>query len=252
MNTVGGLSPTALDVVILCGGLGTRLRSVLSHLPKPMATINENPFLDILIRFMEGQGFRRFILCTGHMQEVILQYYREANADVTIIVSEEEMPLGTAGAVKNAEPLILSNPFIVMNGDSFCPVDMQDFLNAYSDRKAEYLIALTEIEDMGDYGTVNMDAAFKISSFLEKGKKGRGSVNAGIYLFQRDVFSLIPPGIPFSIEYDLFPKLLSRKMYGFLCNESLIDIGTPERYEHAKKIFGKGGLFGRYGLPLPE
>lgn len=231
-----------IDVIILCGGLGKRLQSVVSDKPKPMAEIGNRPFLDILIDYIASYGFRRFILCISHKGDIIKKYYQSKNSSLDILFSEEKELLGTAGAIKNAEKLILSGPFLVMNGDSFCQVELDKFVDFHIAKKALATIALTKIEENKDCGLVVISSSGKIKSFTEKAKidDGRlGLVNAGIYIFQRDILFLIPKDKNYSLEYDLFPALIKKGIYGYTTRANLIDIGTPERYEKAKKIFSK-------------
>lgn len=231
--------PGDVDILILCGGAGTRLSSVVSDRPKPMAAISGRPFLDILIGHVSGYGFRRFILCTGHMKETIRACYSQRYSDLEIIFSEEEKPLGTGGAVRDAEPHIRSSSFLVMNGDSFCPLNMREFLARHHEHGADISIALSRVKDAGDYGIVECDSAGVVVSFLEKGRRREGLVNAGVYAMQRNILTLIPAGACFSLEYDLFPSYVSRKFYGYVTDESFIDIGTPERYAAACTMFAE-------------
>ncbi len=233
------LTPGKTDVVLLCGGFGTRLKTVVHDRPKPMAEINDRPFLDILIDYVSDYGFKRFILCTGHKGDVIRKYYEAKNTQKIFLFSEEKEPLGTGGAIKNAEPLIQSDVFMVMNGDSFCNLDLCNFLNYHDSTKAYASIALAKKEKSLDCGVVRMDGHGRITVFHEKVEAGDKSyVNAGVYLFNKEVFSLLPSHKNFSLELNLFPSLIQKKaVYGFFTHPQLIDIGTPERYELAKKIF---------------
>jgi NDP-sugar pyrophosphorylase family protein len=227
-----------IDVVILCGGKGSRLQEAVSDRPKPMARIDERPFLDILIGFYKDLGLRRFVLCTGHKSECISSYYAERKDDVEIVISKEDEPLGTAGAVKNAEDLIRSRRFIVVNGDSFCPVDIEGFLKFHFEKEALMSIAVVESEDSSDKGSIRMDEFGKIEVFEEKKKTcGKVYVNAGIYLCERDVLSDIPEGRKCSMEYEIFPELTKRGLYGYAVEGDIIDIGTPRRLQKAKNYF---------------
>jgi len=227
-----------IDVVILCGGIGSRLAEVVNDRPKPMAEINHQPFLDILIEYFVRFGFRRFVLCTGHMSEVIQDYYGSKTGPLEFIISQEHAPLGTAGSVKNAQEFIQSEPFLVTNGDSFCSVDLSEFYNFHSSRQALLSMAVVESEDTTDSGLVRLDSLQRIISFEEKKQKEEmGYINAGIYLFHKHILSLIPANTKYSLEYDLFPKLNNQSSFAFISHEELIDIGTPERYERARSFF---------------
>jgi NDP-sugar pyrophosphorylase family protein len=227
-----------IDAVILCGGAGSRLRGVVDDRPKPMAQINQQPFLDILIDYFCGFGLRRFVLCTGYMSEIIKDYYSHEKSSLEFIVSDEQTLLGTAGSIKNAEKFIQSEPFLVVNGDSFCSVDLAEFYDFHLSRQALMSIAVVESEEIINSGLVTLDDYKRIVAFEEKKSKDQvGYINTGIYLFQRSILSFIPKDTKYSLEYDLFPRLANRGSYGFITCGDLIDIGTPERYERAKDYF---------------
>ncbi len=226
-----------VDVVILCGGMGTRLKTVVDDKPKPMAEIDKRPFIDILIEHISTFGFKRFILCTGYKAETIQEYYKSKKSKVEILTIKEKKLLGTGGAVKNAEALIQSSPFLVLNGDSFFDIDLRRFIDFHISRKALLSIALINAKDSKDYGSIEIDSSNRIVRFSEKEKAGRDSlINAGIYLFNSEVLSLMPNNKKFSLEYDFFPKIVDREFYGYSANGFFIDIGTPERYIQAKQL----------------
>ncbi|UCC96700.1 MAG: nucleotidyltransferase family protein [Phycisphaerales bacterium] len=227
-----------VDVVILCGGLGSRLAGVVGDHPKPMAPIDRRPFLDILIDYFSSFGFRRFVLCTGHRSQSIQEHYGARGNSLEFVISDERAALGTAGAVKNAEVFIESNPFLVANGDSFCPMDLVEFYDFHLKKRAVMSMAVVESENRKDAGRVAIDDCQRIVGFEEKGHRERGGVNAGIYFFQREMLSLIPTNTNYSLEYGLFPKLVGSGSFAYICREPLIDIGTPSRYERAKQYFG--------------
>lgn len=224
-----------IDVVILCGGLGKRLPQVTKDMPKSMAKIKNKPFLDFLIKQVLSYGFRRFILCTGYKSDLIEDYYRNKNNEIEMVFSREEQPLGTGGAIKNAQKNIKSDIFLVMNGDSFCNIDLRKFLHFHVEKKALASIALTSSRKINDVGLVRINDKQGIINFSEKSnKQNNGYVNAGIYFFNKQIFNYPLNKYKFSLEYDLFPNLISKGIYGFVVNSELVDIGTPERYEKAK------------------
>ena len=228
-----------IDVVILCGGLGKRLRLVVFDQPKVLAKIGEKTFLDILIDNLLMHGFKNIILSVGYLKEQIKNHFNfddDKKYDYTITFSEEEEPLGTGGALKKAKPLIRSNPFMVMNGDSICKVDLRSFVNFHTEKKALLSMVLVRLKTAQDYGSVTLDESQRITSFNEKiAGRSENVINAGIYLMEKDIFSYMPEQNRFSLEYDLFPKIITSKCYGFLTESEFIDIGTPERYEKAIK-----------------
>lgn len=225
-----------IDVVILCGGLGTRLKSVVFNQPKVLARIGDKSFIDIIIDNLLSYGFKNIILSVGYMKEQIKEHFNRER-DHNIIFSEEEELLGTGGALNNARGVIRSNPFMVMNGDSICEVDIKSFFDFHIERSALLSIVLARSKTAKDYGSVTLDASQRITSFNEKISGGNDNlVNAGIYLMKKDIFSYMPDQDRFSLEYDLFPQIIADRCYGFLTKGELIDIGTPERYERAIEI----------------
>lgn len=227
------------DVIILCGGQGRRLKAVVGDRPKSMAEINRQPFLDILIGHVSGYGFRRFILCAGFGADSIKRYYKNKRSPHEIIVSDEDKPLGTAGAIKNAQRYIRSNFFLVMNGDSFCAFDLSDFFAFHLEKKALLTIGVVESPAAEDCGFVMLDESQRIVCFEEKRKEKRAFINSGVYLFEREVLSFIPAHTEYSLECEFFPQLVGKEFYGYVTAQELIDIGTPQRYRKAKVFFRK-------------
>ena len=223
-----------IDVVILCGGLGSRLRSVVSDRPKSLAKINGIAFLDILIEYLSSFGLNRFILCSGYMGDALKKHYRQNRGDLEIVFSQEEEPLGTGGAIKNARSLIRSSPFLVLNGDSFCRLNLSDFYKFHLKKKAVLSIALSKSCNNKNSGVVTLDRRGKIINFNEKIKPTRGSrCSAGIYLMEKDVFRFTGRNKAFSLEYDLFPVLAGKDCYGYYHKNNFIDIGTPQNFMKA-------------------
>ena len=223
-----------MDIVVLCGGLGTRLRTVVSDRPKSMADFCGRPFLDILLDYFKGFGFRRIILCVGYRAEAIKSHYANRFSDMEILFSEEKAPLGTGGAIKNAEHLIKSNPFCVANGDSFCSIQMDQFLSFHSDKKATISIAVSSVGKTKDYGAVCLDHDSQVLSFDEKKEsQEKAAVNAGVYIFEKKILFEMHKGDIFSLEKDLFTRVCGKGLYGFFVDSPVIDIGTPERYAYA-------------------
>jgi NDP-sugar pyrophosphorylase family protein len=252
------------DVLILCGGLGTRLRSTIGEVQKTMASVKDEPFLSILLKYLANEGFRRVILCTGYDAQAVEDYFRRQDLHLEIEFSREDKPLGTGGAVKNARRLVRSDPFIVMNGDSFCALDFKALLEFHNSSKGSATLAVCRLKgpvEAKDFGTLELAGNKKIIAYHEK-TVGAGHkvvyVNAGIYCFNKEIFGLMPRPKAFSIEQEFFAKVLNQSgrkrgmetdqdpqlaqlhpFFGFEVEETFIDIGTPERYEQAKKFFGK-------------
>ena len=231
-----------IDVLILVGGKGTRLHSVVKDRPKPMADINGQPFLNKLIEYVSYFGHDRFVLCAGHMAEYLTNYYQGMDLPYEIVLSIERVPLGTAGAVKNAEKFIQTEVFCVMNGDSFCPIDLGDFLSFHRRKKAQISMAVAKSGGARDYGLIAFDDLHKIVSFEEKKQNSeRDYINAGVYLFNKSVLADIPRNIKYSLEEDLFPSMLGKKFFVYLIAGEVVDIGSPDRYNFAQKYFSTKG-----------
>lgn len=240
-----------VDVLILCGGKGERLRSAVPDKPKVLADINGKPFLEILIENLASYGFKRIILSVGYLKEQIINHFKDypstrfkiydfkfKKPDLKIEFSEENIPLGTGGAVKKVESFIKSDHFMVMNGDAFFDLDFEKFHIHHLENDALISIALTEIEDVSDCGVVDLSGDGRITDFKEKTlTKMPGLINAGVYLMRKDIFSHMPTEDSFSLEYDVFPKILKHACYGFIGEGKFIDIGIPERYEKARQLF---------------
>ena len=228
------------DCIILCGGLGKRLQGVVSDVPKVMAQVNGRPFLDYLVEYLKSQRFERIVLCTGYKADLVEKYYREHDFGVTIDFSTENKPLGTGGAVRNAQAIISSDPFFVLNGDSFCSADFQAFFDFHKNKKSLASLLVSRVQKGKDFGCLRLDEECQIVDFQEKNEgSGERLVNAGIYCFNQEVFSCMPDKKTFSLENDLFPSLLGNRFYGHRVDREFMDIGTPQRYESVKQKLKK-------------
>ena len=222
------------DFIVLCGGLGKRLRALVTDNNKTMAMLNNRPFLDLILAHIKTQGGGRVILCTGYKADKVEEYYRRNSQGLTIEFSREEEPLGTGGAIKQAVSSVQTDTFFALNGDSHCPLDYASMLEDYRAKNARALIAVSKIDDNKDYGGVALDDRQRILSFEEKSEQGPAQyVNAGVYCLNRRIFDVVSMPERFSIEYDFFPRLLNQGFYGYVHGQSFWDIGTPERYQKA-------------------
>ena len=223
-------------IVILAGGLGTRLRGTIGDLPKPLAPISGTPFLEYLIKLIANQGFTNVIISCGHGADAIKDFFGDgSNFGLKINFTFEKELLGTGGAIKLAEPLIDSDDFFVMNGDTYFEVDLGEMVQFHKSRNALGTIALLNKVDTGRYGRVVIDLDKRILSFSEKANGKAGLINGGIYIFRRDIFDWIPSGKVVSLENEILPQLVGEGFFGFSVNGYFIDIGIPEDYEKAKK-----------------
>ena len=228
----------ATKVLLLVGGLGTRLRSVLPSAPKALARIGGAPFVELLISQLRDQGFTELIMCTGYLADQIERKFGDGTElGVSIEYSRESQPLGTGGAVKLAEKLLQDNlDFVVMNGDSFSEVDLAGLVRLHRARQCIATIAVVAVEDASRYGTVVADSSSRILEFFEKtGDHSPGVINAGVYVFSSSVFHHIPAG-KVSLETDVFPKLLEHGVYAANQTGMFIDVGTPADYLRAEQL----------------
>jgi D-glycero-alpha-D-manno-heptose 1-phosphate guanylyltransferase len=224
--------------VLLVGGMGTRLRSVVPNAPKPLAAIGSKSFLELLIRQLHDQDIRQIVMCTGYRAEQIEDHFKDGrDYAVSIGYSRELQPQGTGGAIKLAEVYLQAVPrFIVMNGDSFMEINFADLLNFHESKRAILSMAVRRVPNAGRYGTVELDANQRVTAFREKtGLDQTGIVNAGVYVFNHEVLQVIPQG-PSSLEKDVLPKLLDHGVYALEQHGEFIDIGTPEDYARAQQI----------------
>jgi D-glycero-alpha-D-manno-heptose 1-phosphate guanylyltransferase len=249
MNRIGallifmGMEMRRLQALVLCGGLGTRLRGHLGHGPKALAPIGDRPFLTLLLsRLMQG-GILDVILCTGHGSEAIEAAYGDGSRiAMSLSYSIEHRQLGTAGALKHAEAAVRSNPFLLLNGDSLVELDLPGLLRAHRETSALVTMALVHVPDASRYGNVQLDARGAVIQFSEKPPESgasipsRGSfINAGVYALDRRIFREIPnPRRAVSFEREILPALIGRGLFGYPTEGFFIDIGVPEDYERAQ------------------
>ena len=221
-----------MQVVILAGGYGTRLRSIVSDMPKCMALILGKPFLEYQIQFLVNQGLTDIIICSGYKHEHISKYFGDGkvlSANITYSVEKEQ--LGTGGAIKNALP-VLKNNFFILNGDTICNLSYDSFMNFHHEKKAHVSMALAKVKNNSRYGTVITNDSDNITSFAEKiSNSSDFFINAGIYLIKKNSINWEILPIKFSLEKELFPTLLSEgRFFGFKSDDYFIDIGIPEDF----------------------
>ena len=227
-----------LSVAVLAGGFGTRLRSVVSDRPKALAEIHGRPFLTYLLDQLSATGLSSVVVCTGHFGQQIEEAFGERYGNLRILYSQEAQPLGTAGALRLAFPHLISDPVLVMNGDSFCVVDLRSFWNWHCARRSKATMLLTQVPDTQRFGSVEIDSDGAIIRFGEKVKGSvSGSINAGVYLLSRHVVQSIPADTEVSLEYHVFPTLVTHGLYGYPGRGRFLDIGTPEDFAAAKEFF---------------
>jgi D-glycero-alpha-D-manno-heptose 1-phosphate guanylyltransferase len=234
------LSATSLAEVtaaILAGGRGTRLSPAVADRPKPLAPVQGRPFVTYLLDQLGRAGVREAVLLTGFMAEVVEVTLGETYADLRLRYSVEREPLGTGGALCQALPLLTSPSVLVMNGDSYCGLGLDEFWTAYVGCGAKASMALVQVPDSSRYGGVRVSADGMVEAFTEKRTHAEaGWINAGVYLLDRGLIAEIPPGGAVSLERDIFPGWVGgRLVHGYCRAAPFLDIGTPEAYAEAQQ-----------------
>ena len=230
--------------VILAGGLGTRLRRVYSAGPKSMAPVGGRPFLDYLLTLLRDEGVREVILCVGYKRMPIQKFVGTGRKwGLRATFSIESKPLGTGGAVKQAERLISGEKLLVINGDTFLNVSLRELLRFHKDRKSAATIATVKVANSGRYGSLRIDGKGRITAFLEKeegagrdkSKARKGLINGGVYVFEKTLLKAIPLQGAISMEREVFPPLLAtKKLYAFESGAYFLDIGVPKELRRAQ------------------
>jgi len=231
--------PNLPDAIILCGGAGTRLRSVTGDGPKSMATVGGRPFLELLLRQLRRHGFQRVILAVGYRQDVIRAHFGERALGLDLAYSPEASPLGTGGALRNAADLVRSDIALIMNGDSYMDVNLSELVAEHRSAQADLSLVVISPDGRGDCGSVYANQQGYVEQFAEKqSQSGAPYVNAGIYIVARSLLRDVPAAVPVSLEQELFPRWLQdgHRLKAFVSARRCIDIGTPDRYQSAQDI----------------
>ena len=226
--------------IILAGGFGTRLQSVVNDLPKPMAPINGEPFLNYQLNYLKHYGIKNVILSVGYLAEKIKAYYGYNFNGLEIDYVVEENPMGTGGGIRLALEKCTESLSFVLNGDSFFDVDLIKFNDLHIQNRSQISLALRKVNNSERYGTIEKTKENIISSFKEKsGIDHEGIINGGVYLLDKNLYlQKTPSATNFSIEKDFFEKQLSNSLIsGFEFEGYFIDIGIPEDYLKAQHEF---------------
>lgn len=228
-----------MQAIVLVGGEGTRLRPLTNSTPKPALTLVDRPFLAYMIEWLAGHGVSEVVLACGFLPDVLREALagEEERAGVRIRYAVEPEPLGTAGAIRFAADALgdeLEERFLALNGDVLTDLDLGALLRAHEEWGAAATIGLHPVEDSSAFGLVERGDRGEVLAFLEKtGERRPGEVNAGMYVLERTVLDLIPPGENVSIERDVFPRLVGDGLHSLRLDGYWVDIGTPQRYLQA-------------------
>lgn len=234
----------AIDVLVLAGGLGTRIRPALGDTPKLLAPVAGRAFLDYLVDWLVSFGARRVVLALGHRAQAIENHLvSHPRQSITIETVVEPQPLGTAGAIRWARPKLLTDPALLLNGDSFAEVDLCRFYEFHRRVGAAGTILCASVKDAGRYGRVQVDDNGAVCGFAEKDLAFRGPalVNAGVYFLSAALLDGIATGTASSLENEVLAAMPAGSLAAFTECGNFIDIGTPESLALAEKFFQTRG-----------
>jgi D-glycero-alpha-D-manno-heptose 1-phosphate guanylyltransferase len=223
------------EAIVLAGGLGTRLRSVVSELPKCMAPVAGRPFLDYVINYFRKQGIEKFIFALGFKSEMIESFLETKLAGLEFQVSLEDQPLGTGGAIMAACKKSSSENVLVLNGDTFFSIHFEELALLHFSRKADCTLSLKPMQRFDRYGTVELREDHSVRKFSEKRWHEEGLINGGVYALNAANFLREDLAEKFSFEQNYLENFVdSRRMFGIIQDEYFIDIGIPADYERAQ------------------
>lgn len=222
-----------MQAVLLAGGLGTRLRSVVSDRPKPMAMIEHKPFMAYVVLELKKHGVTEIIFAVGYKGTMVEEYFKDgAQWGIKVSYAYEEELLGTAGAIRNAGRFVTDEYFLVLNADTFYQIDYGRLVSLSRERELDMALVLREVSDVSRYGQAILKDNWLIAFDEKTEEKKAGTINGGIYYMKRSLLALIPEG-KVSLEHDMIPKWLasgSKKLGGIINDGYFIDIGIPEDY----------------------
>jgi NDP-sugar pyrophosphorylase family protein len=227
-----------VTAAILAGGLGTRLRPAVADRPKVLAEVHRRPYLTYLLDQLAAAGIRETVLLTGHRADQVRRTLGERYGDMRLVHSPEPTPLGTGGALRHALPHFSSGVVLVMNGDSWCDVDLAALWTFHRQAGADLSLVLVESSDPSRYGNVKVGEDARVERFEEKANGAGGWINAGVYFIGRHLIEEIPRDGPVSLERDLIPDWLrqGRIVSGYRHAGRFLDIGTPASYAAAETV----------------
>ncbi|MFT5512139.1 MAG: D-glycero-alpha-D-manno-heptose 1-phosphate guanylyltransferase [Bacteroidia bacterium] len=229
-----------IEAIILAGGMGTRLRSVIADIPKPMAPVADRPFVAYILDQLATTNIKDIKLSVGYKHEVVEDYFgpKYKHLDLSYVI--ESQPLGTGGGIRLAADKCTSNTVLIFNGDTFFDINLSNFIEQHQQNKNGMTIALKHMSDVNRYGMVDLEGD-KIRGFTEKSETLKsGWINGGIYALDRDLFLSETRSSQFSMEVDFMEKMVGKiRIEGHKSTGYFIDIGIPEDYTKANTYFGK-------------
>jgi D-glycero-alpha-D-manno-heptose 1-phosphate guanylyltransferase len=224
------------EAIVLAGGLGTRLKSVVADLPKSLAPIAGRPFLAYLLDYAKREGIEKFIFALGYKSEQLEDFVKKYLPETSFVFSVEQEPLGTGGAIHKACKLVSTNNAIVLNADTFFGVSFSQLFSKHEQYGTECTLALKPMKKFDRYGIVEIDKKNVVTGFKEKSFQQEGLINGGVYALKTRTFLLKSFPAVFSFEKDYLEKYCTKEnIHGFVSDAYFIDIGIPEDYQRAQK-----------------
>lgn len=227
-----------MEALVLAGGKGTRLRSVVSDVPKPMAPIAGKPFLEYLLHYLRHNGIKRVVLSVGYKWETIFNHFGNLFYDVELVYSIEDSLLGTGGAIRKGLEYINGGKVLICNGDTFFNVPLQEFISN-SDKRSKIVLSLKPMKNFDRYGCVETDEEGYVTEFSEKRAREVGNINGGLYLVSKDIFGSLSLPEVFSFEKFMEAERGKLRISSQIFDEYFIDIGIPEDYDRAQREMGE-------------
>jgi D-glycero-alpha-D-manno-heptose 1-phosphate guanylyltransferase len=217
------------ELMILAGGSGTRIRESIPGLPKALAPVGDKTFIDHLIQLYISKGIRRFVICLGEFQDQVIEHLKTHHPELDKVFVCEQEPLGTGGAIKNALPYCNDDTVLVVNGDTYFPIDLESAANFHQRSNAECTIVLKPVNDASRYGLIQLDDKGRVTGFSEKTGSGKGLINGGAYLLDKPAFLQHRLPHKFSFEKEYLEQYFDReRIFGIAQDAYFVDIGIPE------------------------
>jgi D-glycero-alpha-D-manno-heptose 1-phosphate guanylyltransferase len=227
-----------MEAIILSGGFGTRIQSVISDVPKPMAPVCGKPFLYYILENLVRQNINRIILAVGYKNEVIVNHFGDKFQTADLVYSIENEPLGTGGGIRKALEMTEEKQVLIINGDTFYDLPFEELNLFHSEGKFDLTMCLKPMEHFDRYGTVTVDQN-RVTGMKEKQPCDSGLINGGVYLINKEILEKFKAGSKFSFEKEFLEEEVGNLKFGaFISDNYFIDIGIPEDYEKAQLDFG--------------
>jgi len=225
-----------IEVIILAGGFGTRLKSRVKDIPKPMAKVNGKPFLNYILDYLVGYNTQRVVFSLYYKANVIKQYFKNRYKDIEILYSIDHEAFGTGGSIKTALLHTREENVIIINGDTFFQVYLNDLLSIHIQNLNDITMSLKPMQNIDRYGSVKVDGSGRILSLKKQSQNTPGLIDGGVYIVNRRVIHYFKDKTHFSFNDFINNNIRNLKIGSMTINELFIDIGVPEDYDRAQEL----------------